>query len=141
MKVESVKRGMDSAIGAMSPETARRLARDLTTPGAAKEQIARLTADLIERSQAARAWATETIRREVSAQMKTMGLATQDELDALRKRVRRLEREIAHQTAASRKRSTSASSTKTKTTSPSSASRTRSASGPTAAEGGSAKSS
>jgi hypothetical protein len=45
----------------------------------------------------------DAIRKEVTAQMKTMGAATQDDLDALRKRVRNLERAAGH-TASGRKR-------------------------------------
>ena len=62
-------------------------------PGAAKEQVAKTAADLMEWSQRNR----ERIRGIVSARdrgagMAPMGVASQAELDALKKRVRELER-------------------------------------------------
>ena len=80
---------------------------------AAKEQVARLAADLIEWSQRNRARLTTMIRDEVRDQLRQMGVASQDEVDALRKRVRDLERASRARTAkaSSAKRASSKSST------------------------------
>ena len=57
-------------------------------PGAAKEQVSKTAGELVQLSQRLR----DTVRKEVSQQLHSMGAATQEELDALRKRVRDLER-------------------------------------------------
>ncbi|TMK15288.1 MAG: hypothetical protein E6G63_06380 [Actinobacteria bacterium] len=70
---------------------------------AAKEQIAKTAADMMEWSQRNRQRLRSGIQDEIKVQMRQMGVATQDELDALRKRVRELER-AAGMTASGRKR-------------------------------------
>ncbi|MDX6595823.1 MAG: hypothetical protein QOI72_1205, partial [Solirubrobacterales bacterium] len=57
-----------------------------------REQAQKLAADLMESAQRNRDKVKELITREVSSQTKNMGLATQAEVDALKKRVRELER-------------------------------------------------
>jgi polyhydroxyalkanoate synthesis regulator phasin len=75
---------------------------------AAKEQVARLAADLLEWSQRNRARLTTMVRDEVRDQLRQMGVASQEELDALRKRVRDLERsQRARTVKASTKKATS----------------------------------
>ena len=61
-------------------------------PGAAKEQVAKAAADLLEWSQREPSAAREFIREEIAEQLGRSGVASQAELDALRKRVRDLER-------------------------------------------------
>ena len=72
---------------------------------AAKEQVAKTAADLMDWSHRNRTRITSMIRNEVRAQLKQSGVATEDELNALRKRVRDLERAAKRSRAA---RSTSA---------------------------------
>lgn len=88
MVLDDIKKTFDAVIGQLSAAKAQQLAKRYLEPGAAKDQVARTAAELIDLSQRLR----ETIRKEVASQMRSMGAATQDELDALRKRVRDLER-------------------------------------------------
>lgn len=89
--LSDVRKMMQAALGTLSPSKAQELAKSLE-PGAAKEQVAKATADLLEWSQHNRDRIVDMIRKEVQHQLHQMGVATQDEMDALRKRVRELER-------------------------------------------------
>ena len=55
-------------------------------------QVNRLARELLEWSKAGSERLTETIQREVRRQLKSLGLVTREDFDALRKRVRELER-------------------------------------------------
>ncbi len=87
-RVDDMRKAFEATIGNLSPTRAQELAKGFLEPGAAKEQVAKTAADLMEWSQRNR----QRLRSEIKDQMRQMGLATQDELDALRKRVRELER-------------------------------------------------
>jgi polyhydroxyalkanoate synthesis regulator phasin len=86
--IEDIKKTFEAVIGQLSPAKAQELAKRYLEPGAAKEQVAKAAGDLIDLSQRLR----DAVRKEVASQMRSMGAATQDELDSLRKRVRDLER-------------------------------------------------
>jgi polyhydroxyalkanoate synthesis regulator phasin len=88
MVLDDIKKTFDAVIGQLSPAKAQQLAKRYLEPGAAKDQVARTAGELIDLSQRLR----EAVRKEVASQMRSMGAATQGELDALRKRVRDLER-------------------------------------------------
>jgi paraquat-inducible protein B len=88
MVIDEIRKTFDAVIGQLSPAKAQQLAKRYLEPGAAKEQVAKTAGELVQLSQRLR----ETVRKEVAQQMRSMGAATQDELDALRKRVRDLER-------------------------------------------------
>jgi polyhydroxyalkanoate synthesis regulator phasin len=88
MLIEDIKKTFEAVIGQLSPAKAQELAKRYLEPGAAKEQVAKAAGDLIDLSQRLR----DAVRKEVTSQMRSMGAATQDELDSLRKRVRDLER-------------------------------------------------
>jgi polyhydroxyalkanoate synthesis regulator phasin len=88
MVLDDIKKTFDAVIGQLSPAKAQQLAKRYLEPGAAKEQVAKTAGELIELSQRLR----DSVRKEVTSQMRSMGAATQDELDSLRKRVRDLER-------------------------------------------------
>jgi polyhydroxyalkanoate synthesis regulator phasin len=98
MVIEDIKKTLDAVIGQLSPAKAQELAKRYLEPGTAKEQVAKTAGELIDLSQRLR----EAVRKEVASQMRSMGAATQDELDSLRKRVRDLER-AAGMTASGRK--------------------------------------
>jgi hypothetical protein len=51
-----------------------------------------MAADLLEWSQRSRERLKDTISREIASQMQSMGVATQADVDAVKKRVRDLER-------------------------------------------------
>jgi len=91
-RVDDLRRAVEAAIGTMTPARAQELAKGFLEPGAAKEQVAKTAADLLDWSHRNRERLRDVIRREVQDQMKQMGGATQEELDSLRKRVRELER-------------------------------------------------
>lgn len=110
MAIDEIRKTFEALIGQLSPAKAQQLAKRYLEPGAAKEQVAKTAGELIQLSQRLR----ETVRHEVSQQMRSMGAATQDELDALRKRVRDLER-AAGMTASGRSASRKGASRKTAT--------------------------
>jgi len=87
-RVDEMRKAFEATIGNLTPTRAQELAKGFLEPGAAKEQVAKTAADMMEWSQRNR----QRLRSEIKDQMRQMGLATQDELDALRKRVRELER-------------------------------------------------
>ena len=111
-RVDDMRKAFEATIGNLSPTRAQELAKGLLEPGAAKEQVAKTAADMMEWSQRNR----QRLRSEIKDQMRQMGLATQDELDALRKRVRELER-AAGMTASGGRRAP-AKKTSAKRTSP-----------------------
>jgi polyhydroxyalkanoate synthesis regulator phasin len=88
MMIDDIRKTFDAVIGQLSPAKAQQLAKRFLEPGAAKEQVAKTAGELVDLSQRLR----DSVRKEVSQQLRSMGAATQDELDALRKRVRDLER-------------------------------------------------
>jgi polyhydroxyalkanoate synthesis regulator phasin len=88
MVIDDIRKTFEAVIGQLSPAKAQQLAKRYLEPGAAKDQVAKTAGELIQLSQRLR----DTVRKEVSQQLRSMGAATQDDLDALRKRVRTLER-------------------------------------------------
>ena len=111
MVLDDVRKALESMIG-LTPAKAQELAKRYLEPGAAKDQVSKTAGDLLRLQQRLR----DAIRKEVTAQMKTMGAATQDDLDALRKRVRDLERR-AGMTASGRKKAAARKKTTAKRTS------------------------
>jgi polyhydroxyalkanoate synthesis regulator phasin len=104
MLLEDLRRTVEATIGLLTPAKAQELAKSMAEPGAAKEQVAKSAADLLEWSQHNRERFREVITGEIARQMKGFGIASQSEVDALKKRVRTLERE-AGKTASGRKKS------------------------------------
>jgi polyhydroxyalkanoate synthesis regulator phasin len=98
MVLDDIRKTFDAVIGQLSPAKAQQLAKRYMDPGAAKDQVAKTAGELVQLSQRLR----EAVRKEVAAQMRSMGAATQGELDALRRRVRDLER-AAGMTASGRR--------------------------------------
>jgi predicted nucleic acid-binding Zn-ribbon protein len=88
MVIDDVRKALEAVLDQLSPTKAREVAKRYLEPEAAKDQVAKTANELVQLSQRLR----ETVRREVRSQMRSMGVATQEELDALRKRVRDLER-------------------------------------------------
>jgi hypothetical protein len=98
MVLDDIKKTFDAMLEQLSPAKAQQLAKRYLEPGAAKDQVAKTAGELIDLSQRLR----EAVRKEVASQLRSMGAATQDELQTLRKRVRDLER-AAGMTASGRK--------------------------------------
>ena len=90
--LEEVRKSIEATIGNLTPAKAQELAKGLSDPGTAKDQVARLAADILEWSQRSRERLRDFIGREVSDQLTSMGVASRPEVDALKKRVRELER-------------------------------------------------
>jgi polyhydroxyalkanoate synthesis regulator phasin len=114
-RVDDMRKQFEATIGNLTPARAQELAKGFLEPGAAKEQIAKTTADLLEWSQRNRQRLRSAIQDEIRDQMRQMGVATQDELDTVRKRVRELER-TAGMTASGRRRAASKKKTTAKRT-------------------------
>jgi len=92
MVLDDLRKTLEATLGLLTPAKAQQLAKDMMDPGTAKEQIAKTAADLMDWSQSNRERLSTFIRTEISEQMKNVGVATTTELDAVKKRVRDLER-------------------------------------------------
>jgi hypothetical protein len=92
MLIDDLWQTIEATLGNLTPAKARELAKSVAEPGAAKEQVAKTAADLMEWSQHNRERIRSIVSHEIVAQGAHLGLASQTELDALKKRVRELER-------------------------------------------------
>jgi polyhydroxyalkanoate synthesis regulator phasin len=131
--LEDVRKTIEAAIGNLTPAKAQELAKNFADPGTAKEQVSKMAGDMLEWSQRNRDRMREFVGREIAAQMKSMGVATQSDLDALKKRVRELERQAGM--TASGRRSVAKKSTAKKSTAKKSTARTRARANPAASTG------
>jgi hypothetical protein len=91
MVVNEIRRYMEAAVGKLSPKKAQELAKSLMQ-GQGKDQISKAAQDLVSWSNKNRERIVELVRTEVRAQLKQVGVASRDEVDALRRRVRELEK-------------------------------------------------
>ena len=111
--LEQVREYMEAAIGKLSPAKAQDLAKSLTK-GQGRDQVSKTAKDLMAWSKKNRERLSTMVQTEVRSQLKTIGVASRDEVDALRKRVRELER--AEGRKSTRKRSTAKRSTAKRST-------------------------
>jgi polyhydroxyalkanoate synthesis regulator phasin len=86
-----VRKLMEGAVEKLSPAKAQEIARSLVS-GGGREQVTKTAHELMEWSNKNRERIKEVVQREVRSQLKSLGVATRDEVDALKKRVRELER-------------------------------------------------
>jgi HAD superfamily hydrolase (TIGR01457 family) len=112
--LEQVREYMEAAIGKLSPAKAQELAKSLTK-GQGRDQVSKAAKDLMAWSNKNKDRLTSMVQTEVKSQLKTIGVASRDEVDALRKRVRELEREQGKKSTC--KRSTAKRSTAKRATS------------------------
>src|SRR5262245_53434175 len=91
-KMQDVRKTIEGSLGNLTPTRAQEIAKGMLDRDAAKEQVTKTAADLMEWSQRNKNRLTMMIRNEVRSQLKQAGVATEEELNALRKRVRELER-------------------------------------------------
>ena len=89
--IADLRKFMEGAAGKLSPAKAQELAKSLMA-GQGKDQISKAAHDLLEWSNRNRQRFNDLVRAEVRSQLSTMGVASKDDLDAVRKRVRELER-------------------------------------------------
>jgi polyhydroxyalkanoate synthesis regulator phasin len=92
MNLEDVRKTVESTLETLTPAKAQQLAKGLTDPGAAKDQVAKAAAEILQWSQRNRERLQTLVRREIESQLRTIGVATRADVDALAKRVRVLER-------------------------------------------------
>ena len=93
-KMQDVRKTIEASLGNLSTTRAQEIAKGMLDKDAAKEQVSKTAADLMEWSQRNRTRLVDLIRGEVRDQLRQMGVATEDEVNALRKRVRDLERTV-----------------------------------------------
>ncbi len=91
MVVNEIRKNVEAAVGKLSPRRAQELAGSLM-PGQSKDQIAKAAQNIMEWSNRNRERLTELVRTEVRSQLNQVGVASRDEVDALRRRVRDLEK-------------------------------------------------
>lgn len=148
-----VRKYLEGALGNLSPSGARDLARSMVeqaqelkgkspgeVAGQASAQVRDVAQQLMDWSQQGREWFMGVIQKEVRRQMKQIGVATSDDLDALRKRVRDLEKGSGGSgTATSQKRTSSSSKSGARRT-PAKRSSAKATSSSTGSPGGSSSS-
>jgi polyhydroxyalkanoate synthesis regulator phasin len=104
---DTVRKYVEAGREALTPKKAEDLARSLAKQGEVRrDQVSRLARDLAEWSRRNSERLIEIVRSEVKRQMSRTGVATKDEVEALRRRVRELER--GRPKASSAKRSSTA---------------------------------
>ena len=108
---EDVRRYVEAPFEQMNPSRAPEMARSMLK-GQPSEQVNRVTRELMGWSQRTRDRITELVQSEVKRQLKAIGIATRDDLDALRSRVRRLERTAGAKGSASGSSSSKPTSSK-----------------------------
>jgi polyhydroxyalkanoate synthesis regulator phasin len=103
MVVTEVRKYMEAAVEKLSPARAQEMARSmLQGQGKGREQVQKVAQDLMDWSSKTRERMTEMVRREVTRQLKAMGVASKDDLEALKARVRVLERSAGSASAAAK---------------------------------------
>lgn len=114
-KMQDVRKTIETSMGNLSTTRAQEIAKSVLDKDAAKDQVSKTAADLMEWSQRNRTRLVELVRGEVRDQLRQMGIATEEEVNALRKRVRDLER-TARATGARGGKKTSGAKTTAKAT-------------------------
>ncbi len=90
--LDALRKFVEAGREALTPEKAEELARALVKEGQARrDQAARLARDLTTWSRRSSERLMATIRAEVKDQISKAGLATKDEVEGLKRRVRKLE--------------------------------------------------
>jgi polyhydroxyalkanoate synthesis regulator phasin len=115
MIASDARKFIEAALEKLTPAKAQEIARSMVQ-GQGKEQVQKFAKDLMDWSSKNRERMVEFVRREVQAQLKLMGVASREELEALKKRVHDLERASAPKPAAAAKKRTVAKKTAAKPT-------------------------
>ncbi len=112
MLTDEVRRCIEAAIASLSPKRAQELpkrAQEMASSvlqGEGRPPFGKVAQDLVEWSNRNRERVGELVRTEVRSQMKQLGLASRDEVDSLRRRVRELEKAQGGPKRTSAKRAT-----------------------------------
>lgn len=113
--LDYVRRYVEAGREALTPKKAEELARALIQQGqAGADQAGRIARDLIDWSRKSSERLRETIRHEVQKQMSKAGVASKDEVDALKRRIRELESAAKSSPRPARKATTQRSAAGTK---------------------------
>ncbi len=91
-KMQDMRKTIETSLGNLNTTRAQEIAKSVLDKDAAKDQVTKTAADLVERSQNTWTKLLDVVRGEVRDQLRQMGVATEEEVNALRKRVRDLER-------------------------------------------------
>ena len=89
--MEPMKKAIQASFVMLSPAKAQALAKAMMA-GQGGEQISKTAQDLMEWSTRNKDRLAGVVRDEVRSQLRQMGVASRDEVEALRKRVRELEK-------------------------------------------------
>lgn len=91
--LDTVRKYVEAGREALTPQKAEQLARALVRQGQArKDQVSKIARDLSHWSRQNSERLTSLIRREVKRQVANIGVATRDDVEALKRRLRDLER-------------------------------------------------
>jgi DNA-binding protein HU-beta len=112
MQLTDVLQFVEATLDRISPARAQELAKQMAS-GEGREQVAKAAQELVDWSQRNRERVRALVQREVTAQLSAMGVPTNDDYEALKRRVADLERTASKRTPAKR---TSAKSTAAKAT-------------------------
>lgn len=93
MQLTDVLQFVEATLDKLSAAKAQELARQIAA-GEGKDQAAKLAQELLDWSQRNRDRMRDVVGREVSAQLSTIGVASTKDVDALKRRVRELERVV-----------------------------------------------
>jgi polyhydroxyalkanoate synthesis regulator phasin len=112
--LDAVRRYVEAGREALTPQKAEELASALVKEGQARrDQVTRLARDLGEWSRKNSEKLLDTIRREVKRQIARAGVATKDDVEALKRRIRKLE--ATRKPAGTRKKTAARKRTTSKT--------------------------
>ena len=108
--IDPMKKAIQASFVILSPAKAQALAKAMMQ-GQGREQVQKTAQDLMDWSSRNKDRLTGIVRDEVRSQLRQMGVASRDEVEALRKRVRELEKTRRAPAKRSTKRTTTRRST------------------------------
>jgi len=112
MNLSDAVKAMLDTLDRLTPARAQQIAQQVMS-GEGREQVTKFAQELVERSQKSRERLLGIVQSEVKRQLNTLGVASREDVEALKKRVRALERSSG---AAPRKRAAKRRTTKASTT-------------------------
>ena len=113
MVLDDIRKMIEATLGNLSPAKAQELAKSMMDPGAAKEQVAKTAADLLDWSQHNRQRVREFVDREIQSQLTVVGVASQKDLDAVTARKSTSRKPAAKKSTAAAKSAETPASTST----------------------------
>jgi polyhydroxyalkanoate synthesis regulator phasin len=115
MQLTDVLQFVEATLDKLSAARAQELARQIAA-GDGREQATKVAQDLLDWSQRNRDRMREIVRREVTAKLSTIGVASTKDVDALKRRVRELERATGLTKSGAKKKTTAKRTAAKKTT-------------------------